>query len=45
MLNLIMVGQIVNKWQLFPKSKMAAFAILNYDYLDFSTSPICCKSK
>jgi len=32
---LVTIGQIVKKWQQFLKSKMAAAAILNYDYLDF----------
>jgi len=29
----------------FSKSKMATAAILNYGYVDFSTSPVCFKSK
>jgi len=41
---LVMIGQIVKKWQQFLKSKMAAAATLNYSYLDFSTSPMCSKS-
>jgi len=37
---LVTIGQIVKKWQQFLKSKMAAAAILNYDYLDLLTSPM-----
>jgi len=42
---LVTIGQIVKKGRSFSKSKMAAATILNYGYLDFSTSPMCSKSK
>jgi len=42
---LVTIGQIVMNWQQFSKSKMAAAAILNNGYVDFSTSPVCFKSK
>jgi len=42
---LVKIGQIVEHVSSFSKSKMAVAAILNYSYVEFSTSPMCFESK